>query len=102
MGRTRETVDAAVLTAAIRIDRSVEANVRTLVARQNGLCIFSGQGRIDALGLILLRSRPAVVEAFATVRLEPTGFVRSCGPPPAIDLSSMLQIRRCLFVLFAH
>jgi hypothetical protein len=37
VGRPREAVDAAVLAAAVRVDRDVEVNVGRIVARQNRL-----------------------------------------------------------------
>src|SRR5713101_382588 len=41
MGRSRETIDAAVLATAIRIDARFEPDIRTLIARDDGLGVVA-------------------------------------------------------------
>src|SRR5215471_8595130 len=92
--RPREAVDAAVLAAAIRVDRTIKGNIRRVVAGDNGA------GRVaNDLGLDWRRrvvfGRPAVVKANALFLIVAAGCVRSgtssfekawiggCGQNPA-------------------
>src|SRR6185437_15100836 len=64
--RARETIDAPVLAAAIRVDRLLERHVRRIVAANDGTCALDADGGGGArLRIIRLRwidrLRPAVV-----------------------------------------
>ena len=75
VGGARVAIDAAVLAAAVRIDRLVEGDVRALVARDDGA------GRLDvhvgAERLQLAEALPAVVERDAPLALEAARVVRA-------------------------
>ena len=78
VGRAREAVDAAVLAAAIRIDRAVEADVGGVVARDDLARLLLGDGRLE--GGQLLDRAPAVVEGDARGRLVAARRVRQRSP----------------------
>src|ERR1700734_3768625 len=73
MGRPGVAVEAAVLAAAIGIDRAVESNVRRLVARDDGLGLFPRD--LGRQWLWRFVARPAVVEILALLELEAAGGV---------------------------
>src|SRR5258708_11701625 len=69
MARPGVAVDAAVLAAAIGIDRVVEADVRRVVVRNDRARALDGHLRLEG-SLVLLFGRPAVVEHLARHGLE--------------------------------
>src|SRR5436190_7435811 len=69
MARPGVAVDAAVLAAAIGIDRAVEADVRRVVVRDDGARALDGDLRLEG-ALVLFVGRPAVVEGLARDGLE--------------------------------
>ena len=85
VGRAREAVDAAMLAAAIGVDRAVEADVGRVVSRDDGarpLDRHLGLERRRLFGQI-----PAVVEALAFDRLEAGMRVRDrAAPAPGLAL----------------
>jgi len=81
MGRPREAVDAAVLAAAIGIDRAVEADVGRVVAGDD---LARGVDRNRGLERRqFLDASPAVVEGNPRHRLVAAGRVRLRAPPAA-------------------
>ena len=76
VGRAREAIDAAMLAAAIGVDRTVERDVGGIVARDDGLGGVDGIERV-ALGRLLVGRAPAVVERLALLGLEAAGHVAS-------------------------
>ena len=87
MGRPREAIDAAMLAAAIGIDRAVEADIGRLVARDDAPrrhLLHFGRQRLE-----LAERLPAVVDRLISDRLEAAGAVgraprpcrRSAGTP---------------------
>ena len=78
VGRAREAVDAAVLAAAIRIDRAVEADVGRVVARDDLARPLLGHRRLERRQL--LDRAPAVVERDARGRLVAARGVRQRSP----------------------
>ena len=95
VGRPRETIDAAVLAAAIGIDRAIEGNVRRIVAGDDlagGVDRHAGLERRQFLELL-----PAVVEGDARQRLVTPGRVRmraAAAAALAVDGGSRLARRR--------
>ncbi len=83
VGRAREAVDAAVLAAAIGIDRAVEADVGTIVA---GNDLAGGVGRDRGLERRQFVERaPAVVKGDARQRLVAArGVALRAAPTPAL------------------
>ena len=98
MGRPRKAVDAAVLAAAVGVDRAVEGNVGALVAgddRPRALDRDLGAGRGGLLGQV-----PAVVDGDAVVALEAAGHVEpgAAGAPGSLrDLAQFVANHRADF-----
>jgi hypothetical protein len=71
----RKTIDAAMLAAAIRVQRNIERNIGRLVAREDGFGRFRGDNgarwKQFSFGVIRI-GRPAVVERFARLQLVPS------------------------------
>jgi hypothetical protein len=68
VGRPRVAIKAAMLAAAIGVDRPVEANVGRFVAGDDGLGLFPGDLGRERLGGLV--ARPAVVEILALLEFE--------------------------------
>ena len=83
VARPGVAIEAAVLAAAIGVDRPVESDVRRLVAGDDGLGLFPGDLGRERLGRLL--ARPAVVELLALLKLETARDVGR-GAPPAPEL----------------
>ncbi len=83
VGRPGVAIKAAVLAAAIGIDRAVESNVRRLVARDDRLGLFPCDlGRQRFWRFV---ARPAVVELLALLELETAGCIgRGAATAPQI------------------
>jgi hypothetical protein len=93
MRRPRKAVDAAVLAAAIRIDRAVEGNVGRVVAGDD---LAGGVDRYRGLEWRQLLERlPAVVEDDARDWLVTARSIRLCAPAaPAFGLYGHVGIGR--------
>ena len=82
--RPGKAVDAAVLAAAIRVDRAIEGNVRRVVAGDHlagGIDANAGLERRQ-----FLEALPAVVEGNARFRLVATGCIRlRAAPRPTVE-----------------
>jgi hypothetical protein len=91
MGRTGETIDAAMLAAAIGIDRAVEGDVGRIVAGDDRARLF--HLHLGAEGRQVLQRLPAVVEIMPRRRLEASGRVdaRAASAP-----ASMIDAQACL------
>ena len=95
VGRSRETIDAAVLAPAIRIDRTIEGNVRRVVAGDDlagGIRRHAGLKRRQ-----FFQALPAVVESDARQRLVTAGRIRhraAAATTFAVDKTSRLARRR--------
>src|ERR1700675_2630882 len=91
MGRPRETINAAVLAAAIRIDRAIAGNVRRIVA---GYDFTRGVRRHRGLERRqFLEALPAVVEGNPRQRLITARRVRqgaAAAAALAVDQTSRL------------
>ena len=74
MARPRVAIDAAVLAAAVRIDRAVEADIRRVVAGDDRPRRIHGQGRGQRRRLFVGRA-PAVVERDAPFGFEASAIV---------------------------
>src|SRR5438132_1595481 len=74
VGRSRETIDAAVLAAAIGIDRTIEADIGRIVAGDDLARRIDRHARGERRQI--LETLPAVVEADAGLRLVAPGRVR--------------------------
>jgi hypothetical protein len=83
--RPRETIDAAVLAAAIGVDRAVEGNIRRIVARDDRPRLFEDDFRAQRGRGV--EPAPAVVLLDAARRLEPAGRIDSHAAPasPLVD-----------------
>ncbi len=79
MGGTRVAVDAAVLAAAIGIDRAVEGDVGAVVARDDGARRLLAHLGLE--GVEVAQALPAVIEGLALLRLEAAGRVRARAAP---------------------
>ena len=79
MARAGVAVDAAVLAAAIGIDRLREADVGRVVARDDRARALLGHAGLQ-LGGVPFLGRPAVVERLARERLEAAGNERAGAP----------------------
>ena len=83
VGRPGVAIEAAVLAAAIGVDRPVESDVRRLVAGDDGLGLFPGDLGRERFKRLL--ARPAVVELLALLKLETAGDVgRGAAPAPEL------------------
>src|SRR6202795_737951 len=95
MGRPSETVDAAMLAAAIRIDRPVEADIGGLVA---GNDLARGIERDRGLERRqFIETLPAVVEGDTRFRLEAAagvGLRAAAATPLAFDRDAKFRKRR--------
>src|SRR5450432_1049844 len=95
MGRPSETVDTAVLAAAIRIDRPVEADIRGFVA---GNDLARGIERDRGLERRqFIETLPAVVEGDTRFRLEAAagvGLRAAATKPLAFDRDGQFRKRR--------
>ncbi len=95
MGRPREAVDAAMLAAAVRVDRTIEADIGRIVAGDDlarGIDRDRGLERRQ-----FIEALPAVVERDARLGLEaPAGIgLRAAATPPfALDRNRELRKRR--------
>src|ERR1700743_1305785 len=74
--RTREAINASVLAATIGIHGAVEAEIRAIVTRDDGLGSLGGQRGLDADRLEVLIRRPAVIEGLRAKALKAAGIVR--------------------------
>ena len=81
-GVASQAVDAAMLAAAIRIDRLVEGNVRRVVARDDRARRLRLHDRRERRQL-LIEIAPAVVDFFGARRLEAPGGIRHRAAPAA-------------------
>src|SRR5580692_3844862 len=98
MGRPRETVDAAVLAAAIGIDRTIERHVGRGVAREDGARGVLGER--GAQGRQLVLDVPAIGGADHLFVVEAARRVRQ-GPAPVMlrlrDLVVWIEMLAWLF-----
>ena len=60
----RETIDAAMLASAIRIDRAIEMNIRRLVKRDDGPRRLFGQRCFQPPGIVF-DGAPAIIQSFS-------------------------------------
>src|SRR6516225_9481697 len=74
MGRAREAVDAAMLAAAIRIDRAVKRDIGRIVVSDDSAGAVDGDGCLERRQLF--RALPAVIERDPCQRLETARRVR--------------------------
>src|SRR5438067_5140808 len=74
MARPRIAVDAAMLTAAIRIDRAIEADIGRVVAGDDRARRIDREGRQQSCRLGFDRV-PAIVERHPLLALEAAAFV---------------------------
>src|SRR6185437_5454941 len=81
VGRPRVAVDAAVLAAAVGVDRGGEADVGAVVSCNDHLGLFGRNGGGDSVHHLVVE-RPAVVEGLAHLGLEAAGTV-GAGAAPA-------------------
>src|SRR6516164_345610 len=92
VGGPREAIDAAMLAAAIRINRSAEADIGRRVPRDDpprrDLLHFGGQG------LELGKRLPAVVQRLITDRLIAAGSIGRSPPPVAAVGSHASNLER--------
>src|SRR2546429_2854637 len=95
MRRPRKTVDAAMLAAAVRVDRAVEADIGRVVA---GNDLASGIERDRGLERRqFLEALPAVVECEPRLSLETAagvGLRAAAAPPLALDRDGEFGKRR--------
>src|ERR1700720_3017646 len=95
MGRPRETIDAAMLATAIRVDGTVKTNVGRIVAGDD---LSRGIQRDRGLeGWQFIEALPAIVERNARLSLEPpavVGLRPAPAPPLALDRNRKLRKRR--------
>ena len=95
MGRARETVDAAMLATPVRIDRTVEADIRRIVAGDHlarGIECDRGLERRQ-----FIEALPAVVERHARLSLEAAaavGLRTAAAPPLTLDRDRKFRKRR--------
>src|SRR6266478_2392673 len=95
MGRPRETIDAAVLAAAVRVDRTVEADIGRVVAGNDlagGIECDRGLERRQ-----FIETLPAIVECEPRLRLETAagvGLRAAAAPPLALDRDGEFGKRR--------
>ena len=95
VGRTGEAVGAAVLAAAIGVDRAVEGNVGQIVTGDDGLRPFERDFRLERLELFA--GTPAVVELFARLALErPLSLVRAPAAAPLRRVEAFGDRRRLM------
>src|SRR5206468_10568621 len=80
MARPRVAIDTAMLTAAVRVDRPVETNVRRVVASDDRPRRIHGQCRGQRHRLLVCRA-PAVVQGDALFGFEASAVV-ACSPAP--------------------
>jgi hypothetical protein len=100
--RSRETVDAAVLAAAVGIDRAVEGDVGAVVARDDGARRVVEYRRLE--NVEVAEPFPAVVEGLAPLRLEAPGVIglrATAAPALAVDDASWRRLDRRLSSLFS-
>src|SRR5882757_6655441 len=86
MGRPRKAVDAAMLAAAIGIDRAVEADIGRVVAGDHLARGVDGNGGLERRQVV--KALPAVVEGDPRLGLEPAAVVglgAAAAPPLAFD-----------------
>ena len=77
-----KAIDAAMLAAAIGVDRPVEGNVGRAVEGDHRPRRFRHHQRLDPRGILFDRV-PAIIEGEAGLFLEPSGLVRD-SPPSAL------------------
>ena len=76
MGRPRKTVNAAMLAAAIGIDRLLERDVGRIIAGDDGLAGIAYQGGPERRKIVLrIRALPAVIDRLSDKPLIPVGLV---------------------------
>ena len=85
--RPRKTVDAAVLAAAIRVDRAIEGNVRRVVAGDHLAGGIDANARLECRQL--LEALPAVVESDPRLGLVAAGRVRLSAAPGTLVETDM-------------
>src|SRR6516165_7727222 len=86
MGRPGETIDTAMLATAIGIDRTVEADIRRVVARDHLARGVERDGGFERRQVF--KALPAVVEGHARLRLETAagvGLRAATAPAAAFD-----------------
>ena len=96
MGRPREAVGAAVLAAAIGVDRPVEGDVRRLVGGDDPAAACSSCTSVRKRRKVVGRA-PAVVEALPRLRLVAAGRVdagASTPSPLGVDLDANIILDR--------
>jgi hypothetical protein len=95
MGRSREAVDAAVLAAAIGIDRAVEADIGGVVAGDDFSRGVDGDRGLERRQFV--EALPAVVERDPRLGLEAAaviGLRAAATPPFALDRDAKFRKRR--------
>src|SRR5688500_12604967 len=77
MGRSGEAVDAAVLAAAIGVDRLREADVRAVVGGDDALGALRAHMRLE--GVERAKRLPSVVERLGLLAIVSAGPVGTCA-----------------------
>ena len=93
MRRAGKAVDATVLAAAIRIDRAVERNIGTVIARDDGARRVVEHRRLE--GIEIAEPFPAIIEGLAPLSLEAARVI-GVGAAPAPTFAVDCAARSCL------
>src|ERR1700722_20330987 len=93
MRRPCEAIDATVLAPAIRINGTVEGNVRRVITRDDPPRRIDRHSRLERRQIV--ETLPAVVEGIARERLVTPGGIR-VGPPaaPALTINIRPRLKR--------
>src|SRR3954469_6027316 len=95
MGRPREAVDAAVLAAAIGIDRAVEADIGGVVASDDFSRGVDGDTGLERRQFV--QALPAIVERDPRLGLESAAFIglrAAASPPLTLDCDAKFRKSR--------
>src|SRR2546421_7608614 len=95
MGWPRKTVDAAMLAAAVRVDRTVKADIGRVVARNHLASGIDRDGGLERRQFV--EALPAVVECEPRLSLETAagvGLRAAAAPPLALDRDGEFGKRR--------
>src|SRR5213592_3257102 len=95
MGRPRETIHATMLAAAVRVDRTVEADIGRIVAGDHLAGGIDGDRSLERRQFV--EALPAVVECESRLGLEAAagvGLRAAAAPPLALDRDCEFRKRR--------